>query len=49
MTAVLDQRLDHDPAAVREQAGDLLSRPPYQDEPDGLLTRAVGLVLIGRP
>lgn len=36
--------LTHDPGELRERAGELLSRPPYREEPPGLLERAVTAV-----
>jgi hypothetical protein len=40
--AALADEVVHDPARVRERAVDLLSRPPYREEPEGLLARLVG-------
>ena len=44
MSATLADELTHEPARVRERAADLLSRPPYREEPEGLLERLVGAV-----
>lgn len=44
MGAVLDDELTHAPGALRERAADLLSRPPYREEPEGLGERLVGAV-----
>ncbi len=44
MSALLAEEVTHDPARVRERAADLLSRPPYREEPEGLLERLVGSV-----
>jgi hypothetical protein len=38
----LTEEVAHGPAGVRERAVDLLSRPPYREEPEGLLERLVG-------
>lgn len=42
--AVLDDELTHAPGVLRERAADLLSRPPYREEPEGLGERLVGTV-----
>ena len=44
VSATLADEVTHDPARVRERASDLLSRPPYREEPEGLLERLVGAV-----
>jgi hypothetical protein len=44
VSAALAEEVTHDPARVRERAAELLSRPPYREEPEGLLERLVGTV-----
>jgi hypothetical protein len=44
VSAALAEEVTHDPARVRDRASDLLSRPPYREEPEGLLERLIGAV-----